>query len=133
MTVVYDKFHIIANYNDVIDQIRRREWRQAEADDKPFIKGQRFNLFMNPENLTPKRESSLKELLAMNEDLNQAYILKDTLKQLWTYTYKACASKFLDKWIGLGGCPRIVCPTGNCSCVALTPASMQSCGASKLV
>ena len=99
--IVYDKFHIIANYNDVIDQIRRREWRQAEEENKPFIKGQRFNLFMNPENLTPKRESSLKELLSMNEDLNQAYILKDMLKQLWTYTYKACASKFLDKWIEL--------------------------------
>ncbi len=99
--IVYDKFHIIANYNDVIDQIRRREWRQAEEEQKPFIKGQRFNLFMNVENLTPKRESSLKELLAMNEDLNQAYILKDMLKQLWTYKYKASASKFLDKWIGL--------------------------------
>lgn len=99
--IVYDKFHIIANYNDVIDQIRRREWRQAEEENKPFIKGQRFNLFMNPENLTPQRESSLKELLTMNEDLNQAYILKDMLKQLWTYTYKACASKFLDKWIDL--------------------------------
>ena len=99
--IVYDKFHIVANYNDVIDQIRRREWRQAEEEHKPFIKGQRFNLFMNVENLTPKRESSLKELLAMNEDLNQAYILKDMLKQLWTYKYKASASKFLDKWIGL--------------------------------
>ena len=65
--IVYDKLHIIANYNDVIDQIRRREWRQAEEENKPFIKGQRFNLFMNPENLTPKRESSLKELLTMNE------------------------------------------------------------------
>ena len=97
--IVYDKFHIIANYNEVIDKIRRREWRQAEEEDKPFIKGQRFNLFMNVENLTPKRETSLHELLSMNEDLYQAYILKDMLKQLWTYTYKACASKFLDKWI----------------------------------
>lgn len=99
--IVFDKFHIIANYNEVIDKIRRREWRKAEDEDKPFIKGQRFNLFMNVENLTPKRESSLHELLSMNEDLNQAYILKDMLKQLWTYTYKASASKFLDKWIEL--------------------------------
>ena len=99
--IVYDKFHVIANYNDVIDQIRRREWRQAEEAHKPFIKGQRFNLFRNVENLTPKRESNLKELLAMNKDLNQAYILKDMLKQLWTYKYKGSASKFLDKWIGL--------------------------------
>ena len=99
--IVFDKFHIIANYNEVIDKIRRREWREAEAEHKPFIKGQRFNLFRNPENMTPKREASLNELLSMNEDLNQAYILKDMLKHLWTYTYKACASKFLDKWIEL--------------------------------
>ncbi|OED43098.1 hypothetical protein ACH42_11035 [Endozoicomonas sp. (ex Bugula neritina AB1)] len=88
-------------YNEVIDKIRRREWRQVEEEDKPFIKGQRFNLFMNVENLTPKREISLHELLSMNEDLNQAYILKDMLRQLWTYTYKACSSRFLDKWIEL--------------------------------
>ena len=99
--IVYDKFHIIANYNEVIDKIRRREWRQAEEEDKPFIKGQRFNLFMNVENLTPKRKNSLHELLSMNEDLYQAYILKDMLKQLWTYTYKTCASQFLNKWIEL--------------------------------
>ena len=99
--IVYDKFHIVANYNDAIDNIRRREWREAEEEDKTFIKGQRFNLFKNVDNLTPENKSDLNELLAMNEDLNQAYILKDMLKQLWTYTYKACASKFLDKWIGL--------------------------------
>ncbi len=34
--IVYDKFHIIANYNEVIDKIRRREWRQAQEDDKPL-------------------------------------------------------------------------------------------------
>ena len=37
----------------------------------------------------------------MNEDLFQAYALKDMLKQFWTCTYKASASKFLDKWIEL--------------------------------
>lgn len=37
--------------------------------------------------LTTAQEASLKELLTMNEDLNQAYTLKDMLKQLWTYIY----------------------------------------------
>ena len=44
----------------------------------------------------------------MNEDLFQAYTLKDMLKQLWTYTYKASASKFLDKWIELAKATGIV-------------------------
>ena len=30
----------------------------------------------------------------MNEDLFQAYTLKDMLKQLWTYTYKQVPASF---------------------------------------
>jgi len=97
--IVYDKFHLIANYNGVIDKIRREEWRAASEQDKTFIKGQRYNLFRNPENLKPEQGSSLKELLAMNENLNKAYVLKDALKVLWTYKYAKSASKYLDKWI----------------------------------
>lgn len=99
--IVYDKFHIVSNYNDVIDKIRREEWRQTEEkEDKEFIKGQRFNLFKNPCNLKPDAKKSLKELLDMNENLYSAYVLKDALKNLWTYTSKAWAGKYLDKWIG---------------------------------
>ena len=99
--IVYDKFHIVSNYNDVIDKIRREEWRQAEeTDDKNFIKGQRFNLFKNPCNLKPEQKKSLKELLDMNANLHSAYVLKDALKNLWTYTSEAWAGKYLDKWIG---------------------------------
>lgn len=97
--IVYDKFHLIANYNGVIDKIRREEWRAASEQDKTFIKGQRYNLFRNPENLKPEQGSSLKELLAMNENLNKAYVLKDALRVLWTYKYAKSAGKYLDKWI----------------------------------
>lgn len=75
------------------------EWRAAEERDKSFIKGQRYNLFRNPGNLIPEQEISLKELLAMNENLNKAYVLKDALKVLWTYTYAKSADKYIDKWI----------------------------------
>ena len=99
--IVYDKFHIVSNYNDVIDEIRREEWRQAEEkEDKEFIKGQRFNLFKNPWNLKFDQKKSLKDLLDMNENLYSAYILKDALKNLWTYTSETWAGKYLDKWIG---------------------------------
>ncbi|MBW2647135.1 MAG: ISL3 family transposase [Deltaproteobacteria bacterium] len=97
--IVYDKYHLIANYNEVIDKIRRAEWRAAEEQDKTFIKGQRYNLFRNPENLKPEQEVSLKKLLAINENLNKAYVLKDALKVLWTYKYAKSAGKYLHKWI----------------------------------
>ena len=97
--IVFDKFHLIANYNQAIDEVRRAEWRKAEAEDKKFIKGQRYNLFRNPENLKPEHEKSLQDLFEFNEPLFQSYLLKDALKSLWIYVYPKSASKFLDKWI----------------------------------
>ncbi|MFH1006570.1 MAG: ISL3 family transposase [Candidatus Latescibacterota bacterium] len=97
--IVYDKFHLIANYNEVIDKIRRAEWHAAEKQDKSFIKGQRYNLFRNPENLKPEQKVSLETLLAINDNLNKAYILKDALKVLWTYKYAKSAGKYLRRWI----------------------------------
>ncbi len=97
--IVFDKFHLISNYHQAIDKVRRDEWRKANAENKKFIKGQRYNLFRNPENLKPEQESSLKDLLNFNKPLLQSYVLKDSLKLVWTYIYPKSASKYLDKWI----------------------------------
>ena len=97
--IVFDKFHLIANFNHAIDEVRRSEWRKADKEDKKFIKGQRYNLFRNPENLKPENKSSLKSLFEFNEPLFQSYLLKDALKSIWTYVYPKSASKYLDKWV----------------------------------
>jgi transposase len=97
--IVYDKFHLISNYNQAIDQVRREEWRKADEEDREFIKGQRYNLFKNPEKLKPNQKSDLKDLFEINEPLFKAYLLKAGLKSLWVYVYPKSAGKYLDKWI----------------------------------
>ena len=100
--IVFDKFHLIANYNQAIDEVRRAQWRAAEEDEqKSFIKGQRYNLFRNSENLKPEQKTSLRELLKINKPLFKAYVLKDSLKKIWSYVYPKSAEKYLDKWISL--------------------------------
>ena len=42
--VFYDRFHLHLNINAAVDEIRRQEWRQAEAEEKAVIKGSRFIL-----------------------------------------------------------------------------------------
>ncbi|MCP4592426.1 MAG: ISL3 family transposase [bacterium] len=98
--IVFDKFHLIANYHAVIDEVRRAEWRKASAADKDVIKGQRYNLFRNPINRTGTQTHSLMALLRMNRNLAVAYILKDGLGKLWGYTYRKSAGKYLAKWCG---------------------------------
>ena len=98
--VVFDKFHLIANYHAVIDQVRRSEWRKASAEHKDVIKGQRYNLFRNPENRTQEQTQSLMNLLHVNRNLSVVYILKDALRKLWDYKYPRAAAKYLNRWCG---------------------------------
>jgi transposase len=49
--IVYDKFHIVANLNAAVDEVRRDDWRHADKDGKIFIKGQRYKLLRNAQNL----------------------------------------------------------------------------------
>jgi transposase len=97
--VVFDKFHLIKNYNDVIDEVRRAEWRRAKAEDKQVIKGQRYNLFRRPERRTAEQTRSLKQLLAVNERLNVTHLLGEALGQLWTYRSRGWAARFLAQWV----------------------------------
>ena len=79
--------------------MRHQEWRKANEEDKKVIKCQRYNLFRNPENRTEKQTLSLKALLKTNENLNHVYVLKEAFRHFWTYTYRACAEKYLLKWV----------------------------------
>ncbi len=97
--IVFDKFHIVGNLNAAVDEVRRSEWRNADKEDKTFIKGQRFNLLRNAQNLKDDQCDKLARLFEVNEPLFQAYLLKDAFSTLWTYVRPKWASKFLDNWI----------------------------------
>ena len=99
--IVFDKFHLIANLGQVIDQVRRRTQAQADAEGRAFLKGQRYNLLRNPENLSSDGRQQLETLLSANLDLSVAYLLKDAFRQVWTYTYRKCADKRLTGWISM--------------------------------
>jgi transposase len=98
---VFDKFHIISNYNEVIDRVRRRSYRETLGEKRAFIKGQRFNLFRRPENVSGEGKIALAKLLEANADLNMVYLLKDALAQIWWYRYPKSALKALEGWAEL--------------------------------
>ena len=97
--VVYDKFHVIANYNRVIDEVRRSEWRKAKAQDKPVLKGTRYILFKRPEHRSEQDEDRLNALLAVNDNLLTVDMLKDDLHQFWACSDEQEAEDWLAGWI----------------------------------
>ena len=97
--VVFDLFHVVKAYGEVIDEIRREEVRNATtADQKKFIKGSRYILLKNRTNLKPAERVRLRDLLAANERISAVYQLKDQLKTIYWYRRRGWAKKALDQW-----------------------------------
>ena len=65
-----------------IDDIRRRLQRELPPAGRLYLKGSRYLLLRNRENLTAKQRIRLQDLLRLpaNETLNAAYILKEDLR-----------------------------------------------------
>lgn len=99
--IVFDLFHVVAKYGrEVIDRVRVDEANRL-SDDKParkVVKGSRWLLLRNRENVKPQDRVKLDELLRANRKLATVYLLKDDLKHLWDYVYEGAARRFWEQW-----------------------------------
>lgn len=96
--VLFDKFHIMRHLGDALDEVRRNEYRRLTGKDRAFIKGQRYTLLSNRENLSRDGRANLKKLLTANKRLNTAYLLKESFGQLWSYQTEGWARAFFERW-----------------------------------
>jgi transposase len=109
--IVYDLFHAVARYaTEVLDRVRidetnrlrrpqRYHDRHAAEVARRVIKGTRWLLLSNRTHVRrPADRVRLRELLAANQALFIAYVLKDDLKQLWRYRYPGAARRAWRDW-----------------------------------
>jgi transposase len=99
---VFDRFHIVKLFNDKLSDLRRALHREATDQlHKNVLKGTRWLLLKNPENLDDRRRERdrLEEALRLNQPLATAYYLKEDLRQIWQQADKATARRVLDDWI----------------------------------
>lgn len=99
--IVFDLFHIVKGYSFVIDEVRREEVRKAVGPMKEVVKGSRYLLLKNRDNLRTDQADRLDKLLHLNKTLNRVYILKDQLKVIYQYKRRHAAKAALDDWIDM--------------------------------
>jgi transposase len=106
VALVFDHFHIVKLYNEKLSNLRRRLYREAcSKGDKDVIKGTRWLLLKNPENLDEDRNElqRLEKALELNKPLATAYYMKEELRLLWSQPDKQKAYEFLIDWIYRAG------------------------------
>jgi transposase len=117
---VADPFHIVKWATDALDEVRREAWndarRQARAEPQrgrgrppadaaprpgderaKSLKGARYSLWKNPEDLTQNQQAMLAWIATTNPRLYRAYLLKEGLRTVFRMPYNAAVTA-LDRW-----------------------------------
>jgi transposase len=97
-----DPFHVVALATDALDEVRREVWNDARRAGETALakdlKGARFALWKNPENLTGGQQVKLSTIQHTNQRLYRAYLLKEQLRQIYRLPADT-ATRLLDGWI----------------------------------
>jgi transposase len=97
-----DPFHVVQLATDALDEIRREVWNEARKAGQTAVarglKGARFALWKNPENLTRRQRAKLSAVQQTNQRLYRAYLLKEQLREIYRVPAEH-ATALLDAWL----------------------------------
>jgi transposase len=97
---VVDRFHVMKNLNDALTKARRTIQKDADEKTKELLKGCRWLLVKNRENLTQEQEKQLAGMLEASPELKQCYELKEAFRDLFNQNLTPkTAEKRLRRWI----------------------------------
>ena len=92
--IIFDRFHVMKMMNTVLDDIRKTQQKLLGNT----LKGDRFLLLKNYDNLDINGMERLNTLLAVNEPLFIAHTLKEQLRLFWEQKDKVDGEKYLREW-----------------------------------
>jgi len=104
-----DPFHVVSWATDALDEVRRQVWNEARGavtqrrapratGTAKMLKGARYALWKNPENLTDRQQTKLAWVAKSHPRLHRAYLLKEGLRV--AFQLKGQAGKdAIDRWI----------------------------------
>ncbi|HKN49010.1 MAG TPA: ISL3 family transposase [Actinomycetota bacterium] len=108
--VCLDTFHVVGWATKAVDDVRREEWnalrRSGTADAAKGVKGLRWLLLRNWENLSRSQRSEIRALEAANRRIHRAWRLKEELRDIFTKGLIA-ARRALDRWLAYASRSRL--------------------------
>lgn len=101
--ICLDPFHVVAWATNALDDVRRSVWNTARRAGQTAaandLKGARYALWKNPQNLTPRQQVKLATIQQTNQPLYRAYLLKEHLRLVFAAGGGAERAALLDAWL----------------------------------
>jgi transposase len=98
-----DPFHVCQWATKALDDVRREVWNDARRAGQKAVakelKGARYALWKNPDDLTGRQQAKLAQIAKTNQRLYRAYLLKEQLRQVFHQETAEQAITLLDQWL----------------------------------
>ena len=98
--IVFDRFHIMKHVTEAVDQVRREEHSELQGQGDDILKDTRFLWLYSEENVPDRSRPTLEALKALNLKVGRAWAIKESLRDLWSYTRPGWARHFFEAWFG---------------------------------
>lgn len=98
--LVVDRFHVMKNLNDAVSKARRLIQKEAPQAVKEALKGGRWLLVKNRENLTAEERQKLDVMFTQSPELKTCYELKEDFRKWFNQaTDRLTAEQGLTTWL----------------------------------
>jgi len=94
-----DRFHVMKHLNDAVTKARRTIQKHADATTQQVLKGCRWLLVKNHENLDADEQQRLDAMLAASPELKLCYDLKEDFRQWFQSPDRSTAEQGLTDWL----------------------------------
>ena len=91
--ITFDRFHVTNVAQKALDELRKAERKACSA-----LKGHKYTLLKNPENLKDHRKVDLQALITLYPKIGEGYRLKELLREFWLFDDLQTAERFLEDW-----------------------------------
>ena len=102
--IIYDKFHLVQKLNNAVDEVRKKELRQARANKDSELEElinckRRFILLKKTNKLTAKQNGYLNKIYEINKPIYKAMLLKESFLQIYNLKTFDDAKDHLEAWL----------------------------------
>jgi len=96
--ITFDRYHIMSHMGKAVDDVRKREQRELRAAGDPTLSGSKYLWLYAQENLPEKHRERFAALKALNLKTGRAWAIKESLRDLWSYTRLGWAKRHWQSW-----------------------------------
>lgn len=96
--IIYDRFHVMQEVNEALDQIRKSEHRELTSAGKEILKGSKYLWLRSHENVPGKQRKAFAAMRRQKLKTARGWAIKESLRDLWDYRSPTWARAFWNRW-----------------------------------